>query len=346
MSDETAARAVDFIYSTTPPGERIDIGFFGGEPLLHLDIVEKIILMVRGHYRYADYDIDMTIVTNATLLTGAISRKLIDWGMRICVSCDGLPAIQDRFRRFTDGSATSALVEKNLRLLTTEFPAVMVNAVYGPETVQYLDRTVDYLSSIGVRRIYLSPDYSARWSITDTLSLCEVYDAVGKRYCDYYRNKNPHYISLIDSKIVVILQDGYQKQERCLMGRGEFAVSPEGNLYPCERLVGDGLGNGHCIGNLETVPQPERMRCCTVPGDEVYGDCERCELRKYCMHWCGCSNFFATGYYNRVSELLCASERAAIQTAMNVMEELAGDEKSITSAHLEQSVSPKSGEFE
>jgi uncharacterized protein len=200
----------------------------------------------------------------------------------------------------------------------------MVNAVYRPETLPYLAQTVEYLSSTGARRIYLSADFSAPWSSEDTASLFNAYDAIGKRYCEYYRAGDPHYISIIDGKIAVILQDGYNKQDQCLMGRGELAISPEGNLFPCERLVGDGKGNGHCIGTLETGPLLERMYCHTAQGKGAKDECGRCDLRKYCMYWCGCSNFFATGYYDRVSALLCASERAAIQTALNVIEELAG----------------------
>ncbi len=40
------------------------------------------------------------------------------------------------------------------------------------------------------------------------------------------------------------------------------------------------------------------------------------------MNWCGCSNAFMTGYYNRVGAFLCASERAAIQTALEVFQTL------------------------
>ena len=48
----------------------------------------------------------------------------------------------------------------------------------------------------------------------------------------------PRYISLIDSKIAVILRGGYKSLERCKMGIGEFAFAPSGNVYPCERLIG------------------------------------------------------------------------------------------------------------
>jgi len=40
------------------------------------------------------------------------------------------------------------------------------------------------------------------------------------------------------------------------------------------------------------------------------------------MNWCGCSNFFASGYYDRASAFLCASERAAVRSAVRVYEAL------------------------
>jgi len=325
MSSEIAAQSVDFIYNnTTPKGERIQIGFFGGEPLLHFDMIETIARLVHEHHAYTGYDVEMMLVTNATLLTGEIFRRLTDLGIGIGASCDGPPVIQDLFRRFSDGSSTSLLVENNLKMLAASVPNVMVNAVYRPETVQYLPQSIEYFSALGIRRIILSADFSALWTARDIAGLAQVYDAVGKKYCDYYRQHDPHYISLIDSKIPVIMRGGYHDDERCRMGNGEFTISPQGNLFPCERLVGDGSVDNHCIGTLQTGPILERMQCHRVPGGEVDGRCAACDLQKYCMHWCGCSNFFATSYYNRVSEILCASERAALNAAMNIMEELGG----------------------
>lgn len=322
ISDETAKQAVDFIFATTPPGDRIEIAFFGGEPLLSLDSVDKIIRMIHEHHAYAAYDIEMTLITNTILLTEKSIGKLIDWGVHIGASCDGPPKIQDMFRRFPDGSETSVIVEKNLKLLVSMAPDSMVNAVYRPETVSYLPETIDYFSSLGLRRIYVSPDYSAPWTIQDAASLAETYRSVGKKYCDYYRSHDPHYISLINSKILAVLQDGYGELEKCRMGTGELTISPQGNLFPCERLVGDGTETKHCLGTLDTGPLLERMSCYHSPEDTNNRKCAECELQQYCMHWCGCSNYFATGFYDQVSEFLCFSERAALQTAMDVLEEL------------------------
>lgn len=36
------------------------------------------------------------------------------------------------------------------------------------------------------------------------------------------------------------------------MGKGEMAFTANGNIFPCERLIGSGENYKHCIGNVET----------------------------------------------------------------------------------------------
>jgi uncharacterized protein len=50
------------------------------------------------------------------------------------------------------------------------------------------------------------------------------------------------------------------------------------------------------------------------------------------MNWCGCSNYFASGYYNRVNAFVCASEKAAIETGLRVIRQV---EKQIGPAFFE-----------
>ncbi len=202
------------------------------------------------------------------------------------------------------------------------FGSVMVNAVYRPETVDDLPKTVDYFSGLGVRQIYLTPDYSAPWTAEEAQRLDTIYGEVGKQYIDYYLRGDPHFISLVDSKIAVILRGGYQPEERCRMGRGELAFTPDGSIYPCERLVGAGDGDStHSLGSLEEDIQLDRMdRHCSSDSTESF--CSNCRLKSYCMNWCGCSNYFGSGHYNRVSPFLCASEQAAIRNAVQIFDRL------------------------
>lgn len=318
-----ARRIVDFAYSRTPPGESIDFAFFGGEPLLEFDRIKEITEFIEQHERYDAARVQLTMVSNGTVFNDEIADYIRDHHVSFGISCDGPPAIHDRFRRYRGGKGSSSKVEETIRNSIDAFEQVMVNAVYRPETVDALPETVNYFSALGVRQIYLTPDYSAPWLREHHQRLPEVYRRVGDRYMDFYRGGDPHFISLIDSKVAVILRGGYQPEERCSMGRGELAFTPDGGIYPCERLVGDG-GDTHRIGHIDGDIELQRMQChqAAASGDTSHKPCAECGLKPYCMHWCGCSNFFASGFYDRSSAFLCASERATIGCAIHIFQTL------------------------
>jgi uncharacterized protein len=333
MSLPVAKEIVAFAYRNTPPDEKIEIGFFGGEPLLEFELIREITEVIEGHPSFDASRVQLTVVTNGTIFSQEIADFIGLHRMGFGVSCDGPPDVHDMFRRFHDGRGTAERVEETIRQALEAFPVLMVNAVYGPRTLVHLPRTVEYLSSLGVRQIYLNPDFSARWTPAETAMLPQIYGAIGELYVEYYLRRDPHFISPIDSKICVILRNGYDLLERCQMGRREFAFTPEGNIYPCERLVGDGT-NGHCIGNVYKGIEIQRLRCHEAPGECLNPECMTCSLRDYCMNWCGCSNHFSSGYYNRVGSFLCASEKAMIGVAFEAFQVLESELGSVFFDHL------------
>lgn len=317
MSLSTAAKIVDFMYANTPEEERIDVAFFGGEPLLEFGLIRSITNLIENHPEYDSERLELSIVTNGTIFSDEIARFVRQHNMVFGISCDGTPEIQDHFRRFVDNRPSSGVVEETIVAAVASLPSVMVNSVHHPDTLIHMPVAVDYFFSLGLRRIHLNPDYSARWTSRNIRHLPGVYAAIGQQFVDYYLRETPCYISLIDSKIAVILRGGYQAAERCRMGRGEYAFSPNGNIYPCERLIQDGEENQHTIGNIDSGLDLTSMMCNQASGGEKNQQCASCSINSYCMNWCGCSNFMATGYYNRVGAFMCASEKAAVQTALD-----------------------------
>jgi len=187
--------------------------------------------------------------------------------------------------------------------------------------MQFLPDAVDYLVSLGVVNIYLNPDISAGWTQKDADLLPEIYEKIGRKYVNYYFENKPKYINLVDGKIAVILREGYRPSERCRMGQGEFAFAPSGNVYPCERLVGSDDGKTHCMGNVASgfsSPRTCRVTSCRA----VNLECRECGLAEYCMNWCGCTNFYSTGRCDTVGPFMCASEKASINVALEVLEQL------------------------
>jgi uncharacterized protein len=102
------------------------------------------------------------------------------------------------------------------------------------------------------------------------------------------------------------------------MGTGELAIAPDGRIYPCERLIAAGADDRHCLGSIDRGLEWSRLLGRCVKGGALDARCRECALKDFCMNWCGCSNAFMTGHYNRVGPFLCASERAAIRAALRV----------------------------
>ena len=321
MSLETADNIIEFMFRDIPKDEKLEIGFFGGEPMLEFERIKIIMQRIRNHKAYDSKKVDFFIVSNGTLFSDALADELLRLGVSLGISCDGPPHVQDRSRVFTDGTGTSVIVENTIRKALHYYPFLPVNAVYTPDTLQYLPDVVDYFYNLGVRIIYLNPNISAPWTQKHADLLPDLYQRIGKKYLDAYMAETPCYISLIDSKIAVIMRDGYGAMEKCKMGKGEFAFAPSGNIYPCERLIGGDDGLSHCIGNINNS-NPIQVTC-SHDANKIANDlCQKCGLNSYCMNWCGCTNYYATGDYNSPGPFICASEKASISVALELINTL------------------------
>ena len=319
MSTEIMQKAVDFVFEHTAEKKRIDFGLFGGEPLLAWEQTRQAVDLIESHVDHGNHDVRISLVTNGTLLDENILCFMRDHEIILQISCDGIPLVQDAHRRFINGEGTSQIVEHNILAALRNLPSMLVNLVYGPDTYAYLPESIEYLVSFGLRQLILNPDYTAAWHSDHINGLSQTCDEIVALYLKYYRQSKPLFISLIDEKIAIILRGGYEAEERCRMGYEEFSFSPEGYIFPCERLVGDGMPNQHCIGHLDQ-PQKLKRTHCPINGTLCINEvCRECSLAPYCMNWCGCTNFHATGNYAKASHFICASERLAIESALKVM---------------------------
>jgi uncharacterized protein len=322
MPVSTAETIIDFIFNYTPSTEHIEIGFFGGEPLLEFDLITQIVDYIHQHDAYSCKRVSLSIVSNGTIFTQKIRDFIKTKKVGLGISCDGPPHIHNLHRCFPNGTGSAQIVADNIRKALQSFPLMPVNAVYSPRTLPYLPDIVEYFAHQGVKNIYLNPNISAKWTQKDARITSTIYHRIGQQYINFYHQEQPRYINLIDSKLIVILRGGYQPLEKCRMGSGEFAFTPSGNIYPCERLIKPGDGKNHCIGNIHRSMH-------TLPNyrnDSVNAainlECQSCSLADYCMNWCGCTNYYATRRYDIVSPFICASEKAAIHAAFRVLHTL------------------------
>ena len=96
MDLETAKAAVDFLFSSSARVYEMD--FFGGEPLLNLDLVEAVAGYARRRAQELGKRINLTLTTNAYSLDPPVRERLVALDLDIILSHDGREEAHDAMR--------------------------------------------------------------------------------------------------------------------------------------------------------------------------------------------------------------------------------------------------------
>ncbi len=117
MDFATAARSVDMLLEVGAQRERVNVVFFGGEPLTNVPLIREVVGYAEDVVARAGKKVDFSLTTNATLLT----PELIDWfdahRFGISVSMDGPQAVHDRNRRTVGGKGTYDVVARKVPMI-------------------------------------------------------------------------------------------------------------------------------------------------------------------------------------------------------------------------------------
>jgi uncharacterized protein len=315
MTLATAQRAVDIVMDATPSGQAAEISFFGGEPLLRFDLIEQIVAYARLRGQETGVRTSYSITSNGTLLTDHMLEYIGAEGIDLCISIDGPQDVHNRHRLHADGRGSFTEVVAKLLTAASCLDGLQVNAVYGPDTVAFLPRTVSFLADLGVSAIHLNPDIRAIWTEDSLARLLEAFLEVARLYVHSYEQGRELALNTIDTKMVLFVKGGYAPEDLCGMGVTEWGVAPSGNIYPCERLIGEDSDSALCLGNVHTGY--DLAARCALPHrhENRREQCKTCELSRYCMTWCGCTNYFLTGDPRLPSATTCAIEKATLLSA-------------------------------
>jgi uncharacterized protein len=130
--------------------DRLDVSWFGGEPMDELDVLEELSHAMIGAARAHRVPYSANIVTNGSHLTPENLRRLLECEVRtIQVTVDGLPQQHDRLRVLKDGSPTFEKVWANVkaaRKVKGDFHmAVRVN--FNTETIEKMNELLAMLAA-------------------------------------------------------------------------------------------------------------------------------------------------------------------------------------------------------
>lgn len=316
MQFDVAKAAIDLSLKN---GESTGISFFGGEPLLERKLIEEIIAYTEQIHKDTGHAFYYKMTTNGTLLDEEFIQLSKKIHMVIGLSHDGI--MQDDCRVYPNGAGTATMLEQKIALLLKYQPYSIAMVTISPDTVSKFAESVNWLFQKGFRYFVTTPAYGScvQWDDVTLKELKRQYKVLTNLYYEWTIAGEKFYFGTFDSKIESYINNDKHCKHVCHMGRNQFAISPNGNIYPCNQFVGDALYYlGNVATGIETVLQQKLAdEQLTIPES-----CQECVIRNRCIHTCGCMNKIGTGFINQVSPFQCEHERMLIPIVDELAEKL------------------------
>ncbi|MBX7079991.1 MAG: radical SAM protein [Nannocystaceae bacterium] len=276
MSTDVARRGLSAALSTAAAaGARLQLSFFGGEPLLEHELLLAIAAEARARSQAEGIALVQQVTTNGTLLTEALVEQLATHAVHVAISLDGGPAQHDALRPLAGGGASWPASHRGLELLLArrERTPFDVIAVVDPRTVDALGDGVRALLDEGVDALTLNINVGSPWSESELERLERQLELIAALQLAWLRRGRWVRIQPFEAALRSIASSGRVEPSSCSAGVRRLAIAPSGRIYGCARAVGEDTG-ARALGHLdEGLPAPRALGPgCACASAEESGD--------------------------------------------------------------------------
>lgn len=330
MSFETAKKFTDLVLRGDNPyinpelSPGIVIEFIGGEPLLEIELIDRITdyfigELIRLRHPWATRFM-LSICTNGTEYFNPKVQAYLKKHrnhLSFSISVDGCKELHDACRLFPDGRGSYdkaiAGVEHFTKVLGGRMGSKMTLA---PQNVGCTFQAVQNLIALGYDEINLNCVYEEGWTAGHAGIL---YDQL-KKTADFLleTGRDDLYLSIFEENFFHP-KDPDDLQNWC-GGTGDMiSVDYTGNIYPCIRYMPNSLGAeippltiGHVDhGILHTAQEKDCAHClkCINRRTQSTDECFNCPIAEGCS-WCSAYNYQVFGTADKRATFICVMHKA------------------------------------
>ncbi len=319
MSFEVGKRAFDFLIENSGTRRNLEVDFFGGEPLMNIEVVKQLVAYARSIEKQHNKNFRFTLTTNGVLLDDEIIDFLNKEMSNVVLSLDGRKETNDRFRVDYSGKGSyDTIVPKFKRLV--EKRGGKDYYMRGTFTHSNIDFTNDlfHMADLGFTELSMEPVVcppNDPYALTDEdlPVLFEQYEILAKEMLKRRKQGRPFtfYHYMLDLKNGPCI---YKRITGCGSGTEYMAVTPWGELFPCHQFVGDGKYSlGNIFDGVTNTQVQEQFRKCNAYAKE---ECKSCWAKLYCSGGCAANAYHATGSVNGVYKYGCELFKKRIECAV------------------------------
>lgn len=244
MPLDTAMASVDLLFSEVAPGDRVNLAFLGGEPLLNRAVIRAATAKARAVAEERGAEVTFSITTNGTQLTAEDGDFFEEHCFAVTVSLDGPARVHDRLRPFLGGRGSyERVLERVVPLLERQRRMQISARVTVTPLNLGLVETLDSFVRLGFHGVGFSPLLRSPTG-RDELGRDELLTMLGEMVgCgeEFERRVRAGERYPFTNAVNALreIHRGTHRPYPCGAGAGYLGVSADGDLAACHRFVGD-----------------------------------------------------------------------------------------------------------
>ena len=327
MTFDVAKKAVDIVLLRQDIYDKKSIvwEFFGGEPLLEIDLADEISeyikeKQIKDNHCWKDKYI-FHFSTNGILYDSPKFQNYLrknEGHVSVGISVDGNKIKHNTQRIYPDGRGSYDDVIKNVKLWKKQFPNASTKATFSHEDLPYLKDSVIDLWNIGVKKVMANIVLEDVWDENDP----QIFEEQLKELADYIIThkiwKDPEYmVRFFDPAVGLPLRKIDLLKRYCGAGK-MLAISCDGEFYPCIRFLNFTLSNhkGYCIGSIYDGINEDKLKAFNylIRKNIKPNSCNDCEVASGCMNCVGGSyDFSEEGTIFSRTKYICEMHKANVR---------------------------------
>jgi uncharacterized protein len=276
MSIATAQACIDYLYEHSKDAPAVRIGFYGGEPFLNFGLIKYAVEYACK--KFQSKRIIFVTTTNGSILNDEHIDFIIRHKFELLISNDG--PYQDKHRRLqSNGGETSKKVNSIIQRIRNR------NAIYfsdnvnvGPVIMPDEDKDIVYeyfhSQNIPKEKVFLHSASLQGVDYTQTFYNDEMNN-------EQFENSSLYLDFLEKIKVNQQVPPKWCPDGQCVIGVKRLFVTVNGDLYPCEKIIGN---KAFCIGSINNepainLPKAEQLLDITKLTEN---ECKKCWAFRFC----------------------------------------------------------------
>jgi uncharacterized protein len=240
MSEAKARKAVQYFFHHSRNAKERKIIFYGGEPLLNpkavLAAADEMIDL--AHKDKSRGKITLNLITNGQLVTPELADQLAARKISVSVSMDGPRHIHDACRKTTAGKASHSKAMQAIKILRKAGHDPSISCTVTDRSLKHWDEIVEFIiTKLQVRGLGFNliipgpperPSMSYENGIRATESILDAFKSF---------RKEGIYEDRVMRRVKPFSKKSFHYKD-CLGVGGQIAVTPDGDVGPCQGLIG------------------------------------------------------------------------------------------------------------